>query len=385
MKRETSRSSWASSVATATDSDARHMATACALARRGLGRVWPNPSVGCVIVGASGRVVARGWTRPGGRPHAETEALRAAGSKARGATVYVSLEPCSHHGETPPCADALIAAGVARVVVTMPDPDPRVSGRGIARLRGAGIEVVEGVGRKAAEAINGGFFLKIREGRPLIAVKIATTLDGRIATAAGESQWITAEAARARSHLLRAQFDAIMVGVGTAATDNPALTCRLPGLQNRSPVRVVMDGRRRLPLTTNLVATARRHPTWLVTLEGEHDARFKAFQEAGVEMVEVVADRTGQPDFRIAMHKLAERGLTRVLVEGGGHLIAALLRDRLVDHIYWFRSPGIMGGDGIAAAAPFGVDRLAHMPYFERVETVPLGPDSLETYSRVRE
>lgn len=361
------------------------MAAACALARRGLGRVWPNPAVGCVIVGPDGDVVARGWTRPGGRPHAETEALRAAGSKARGATVYVTLEPCSHHGATPPCADALVTAGVARVVVTMPDPDPRVSGGGLERLRRSGIEVVEGVGRKAAEAINEGFFLKIREGRPLVAVKAATTLDGRIATGAGESQWITGGAARARGHLLRAQFDAIMIGIGTAVADNPTLTCRLPGLQNRSPVRVVVDGRRRLPLTANLVATARRHPTWLVTLEGEHDARFVAFKDAGVEMIEVAPDATGQPDLKVAMAKLAQRGLTRVLVEGGGHLVAALLRDRLIDRLYWFRAPGILGGDGLAVSAPLGFDRLADMPRFERGEMIVLGPDTLEVYHRVRE
>lgn len=361
------------------------MAAACALARRGLGRVWPNPAVGCVIIGVDGDVVARGWTRPGGRPHAETEALRAAGAKARGATVYVTLEPCSHHGATPPCADALVMAGVARVVVPMPDPDPRVSGGGLERLRGAGLEVVEGVGRKAAEAINEGFFLKVREGRPLVALKTATTLDGRIATGGGESEWITGGAARARGHLLRAQFDAIMVGIGTAVADNPMLTCRLPGLQNRSPVRIVVDGRRRLPLTANLVATARKHPTWLVTLEGDRDARFVAFKDAGVEMVEVTPDGTGQPDLKVAMAKLAQRGLTRVLVEGGSRLAAALLRDRLVDRIYWFRAPGIMGGDGLAASAPLGLERLADIPRFERDEVIVLGPDTLEVYRRGRE
>lgn len=356
------------------------MAAACALARRGLGWVWPNPAVGCVIVDAEGRVAGRGWTRPGGRPHAETEALRAAGPRAKGGTAYVTLEPCSHHGETPPCADALVTAGIRRVVSPMTDPDPRVLGSGFKRLRNAGVQVVEGVGRTEAEAINEGFFRRIRDGRPLVALKTATTLDGRIATHSGESQWITGEAARARGHLLRAQHDAIMVGVGTAAEDNPQLNCRLPGLGDRSPVRIVVDGRRRLPLTAKMVATARKQPTWMVTLPGDRDARYTAFVDAGVEMIEVEADSTGQPSLRAAMRSLAQRGLTRVLVEGGGHLSAALLRDRLVDRIYWFRAPGVMGGDGMPVAMPFGVDRLDEMARFERESVVVVGPDTLETY-----
>ena len=358
------------------------MAAARALARRGLGWVWPNPAVGCVILDAEGRVAGRGWTRPGGRPHAETEALRAAGPKARGGTAYVTLEPCSHHGETPPCADALIKAGVKRVVASMMDPDPRVQGTGFRRLREAGIEVIEDFGRKEAEVINEGFFLRVREKRPLIVLKTATTLDGRIATGTGESQWITGEAARKRGHLLRAQFDAIMIGIGTAAADNPMLTCRLPGLENRSPVRIVVDGRRRLPLTAKLVTTANRHPTWMVTLPGNHDARFETFRSAGVEMVEAPPDKNGQPDLKVVMTRLAERGLTRVLVEGGSHLSAALLRDDLVDGIYWFRAAGIMGGDGLPVAAPFGVGHLDEMVRFTSVEVMALGADQLEIYSR---
>lgn len=358
------------------------MAAARALARRGLGWVWPNPAVGCVILDTEGRVAGRGWTRPGGRPHAETEALRAAGPRAHGGTAYVTLEPCSHHGETPPCADALVKAGIKRVVAPMMDPDPRVQGAGFRRLREAGIEVIEDFGRKEAEAINEGFLLRVRERRPLVALKTATTLDGRIATGTGESQWITGEAARKRGHLLRAQFDAIMVGIGTAASDNPMLTCRLPGLENRSPVRIVVDGRRRLPLTSKLVTTASRHPTWLVTLQGNHDARFETFRSAGVEMVEVPPDRYGQPDLKTIVTRLAERGLTRVLVEGGSHLSAALLRDDLIDRIYWFRASGIIGGDGLPVAAPFGVGHLSDMVRFARDDVLALGPDQLEIYSR---
>lgn len=358
------------------------MAAARTLARRGLGWVWPNPAVGCVILDADGRVAGRGWTRPGGRPHAETEALRVAGARASGGTAYVTLEPCSHHGETPPCADALVKAGIKRVVAPMMDPDPRVQGAGFRRLREAGVEVIEDLGRKEAEAINEGFFLRVRANRPLIALKTATTLDGRIATGSGESQWITGEEARQRGHLMRAQFDAIMVGIGTAAADNPMLTCRLPGLENRSPVRIVVDGRRRLPLTAKLVTTANRHPTWMVTLQGNRDARFEAFRSAGVKMVEAPPDQNGQPDLKVVMTQLAERGLTRVLVEGGSHLSAALLRDDLIDRIYWFRAAGIIGGDGLPVAAPFGVGHLDAMVKFARDDVVMLGPDHLEIYSR---
>src|SRR5689334_20006331 len=217
--------------------DLRSMRAALALARRGLGTVWPNPAVGCVIV-SDGRVVGRGWTQPGGRPHGETEALRRAGEAARRATAYVSLEPCCHWGKTPPCVDALIAAGVRRVVVALEDPDPRVAGRGIARLRDAGVEVETGVCTEEAAEINAGFFCRLRLGRPLVTLKLATSLDGRIATRSGESQWITGPPARERSHLLRATHDAILVGTETVIADDPQLTCRLPGLADRSPVRV---------------------------------------------------------------------------------------------------------------------------------------------------
>lgn len=234
-----------------------HMGAALALARRGLGRVWPNPAVGCVIV-KDGHVVGRGFTQSGGRPHAEPVALAMAGDAAQGADVYVSLEPCSHFGKTPPCADTLITAGVARVIAAAVDPDPRVSGRGLARLRDAGVDVVEGVRRDEAEALNAGFFSRVRTGRPLVTLKCATTLDGRIALSNGESKWITGPEARRRGHLLRCDHDAILIGSGTALADDPALTCRLPGLEGCSPVRVVMDGSLRLPVTSALVRSARQ-------------------------------------------------------------------------------------------------------------------------------
>ena len=244
--------------------DRRHMMVALTLARRSLGNVWPNPAVGCVIVGADRSVVGRGWTKPGGRPHAETEALKQAGSWAKGSTAYVTLEPCSHYGETPPCAEALIAADVARVVIAIDDPDARVSGRGIAMLKDAGIDVEIGVGAAAAKKINAGFLLHRREGRPLVTLKTASTLDARIATHGGQSQWITGEEARRRGHLLRKTHDAIVVGIGTALADDPELTCRLPGMEGDSPVRVVVDTHLRLPLKSKVVQSAKKVPTWVV-------------------------------------------------------------------------------------------------------------------------
>lgn len=357
------------------------MAVALGLARRGLGRVWPNPSVGCVIV-KDGRVVGRGWTQPGGRPHAETEALRRAGAAARGATVYISLEPCAHHGKTPPCADALIDAGVARAVVAIEDPFRRVAGRGLERMRSAGIDVVTGVGHDAAAALNAGFFMRIGDARPLFTLKTASTLDGRIATHTGESQWITGAPARARGHALRASADAVMVGVGTALADDPRLDCRLPGLADRSPVRIVVDSRARLPLTSRLVRTARETPTWLLTLAGQ-DARHRAFADAGIEVIEVAPDADGNLDLDVGAGALGDRGLTRVLVEGGGRLAAGLLRAGLVDRLVWFRAPRLIGGDGLPATEAFGVDRLDQAPAFRRIAVVEVGDDVMETYARI--
>src|SRR5918994_6733853 len=234
-------------MAAPSEQDRAHMAAALALSRRGLVNTWPNPAVGCVIV-REGRVVGRGWTQPGGRPHAETEALARAGDQARGATAYVTLEPCSHWGRTPPCCDALIAAGVARVVVATGDPDPRVDGRGMRRLREAGIAVDQGLLEAEARAVIAGFVRRITRGLPLVTLKLATTLDGRIATASGESRWITGAAARRAAHALRARHDAVLVGSGTVLADDPDLTCRLPGMERGVPIaRVVADARLRTP------------------------------------------------------------------------------------------------------------------------------------------
>lgn len=361
--------------------DERYMRIALGLAARGLGNTWPNPAVGCVIV-RDGRIVGRGWTRGGGRPHAETEALLQAGEAARGATAYVTLEPCSHHGRTPPCAEALIAAGIQRCVVALEDPDPRVAGKGLAMLREAGIDVSDGCLGNGAADLNAGFLLNREQNRPLVSLKLAVSLDGRIGAHTGDSKWITNPESRRRTHLLRAQHDAIMVGSNTALQDDPELTCRLPGLPPRLPVRIVLDGRLRLSLTAKVVATARQIPTWLITRSDVDPTRRDAFRDCGVEVIAVDPDAAGFPDLAQAFAELSERGLTRVLVEGGGKLAASLIRADLVDRMIWFRSPSVIGGDGLPAIAGFGIDTVAEAPRWRRVRADILGDDLLETFVR---
>jgi diaminohydroxyphosphoribosylaminopyrimidine deaminase/5-amino-6-(5-phosphoribosylamino)uracil reductase len=361
--------------------DHHHMRAALAIARRGLGATWPNPSVGCVIV-KQGRVVGRAGTAPGGRPHAETQALAQAGAAARGATAYVTLEPCSHHGQTPPCADALIQAGIARVVAAGGDPDPRVAGAGLARLRAAGVAVTEGVLAAEAEAMQIGFLTRIRLGRPTITLKLATTLDGRLATAKGESQWITGPEARRAAHALRGRHDAVMVGAGTVQADNPALTCRIPGFRRTPEIRVVLDSHLRTSLLSHLVNTARTTPTWIIHRADADAARKAAMTAAGVRLLPVPAGSLGV-DLAAALAALGSAGLTRVLVEGGAQVAGALLRAGLVDRLAWFHAPGVMGGDGWPAAQAFGVGALAGMPRFHRLSTTMLGEDMLSEFEPV--
>jgi diaminohydroxyphosphoribosylaminopyrimidine deaminase / 5-amino-6-(5-phosphoribosylamino)uracil reductase len=360
--------------------DPAHMRAALALARRGLGSTWPNPSVGCVVV-KDGRVVGRGTTAPGGRPHAEPQALAMAGAAARGATVYVTLEPCNHTGQTPPCTNALIEAGVACVVVAGSDPDPRVDGAGLARLRAAGIEVVTGMLTAEADAMQAGFLSRIRLGRPMVTLKLATTLDGRIATHSGESQWITGPGARQAGHALRGTHDAVLVGVGTVMTDDPALTCRIPGFRRRPVVRIVVDSHLRSSPSATLIATAATDPTWIIHRDGVPADRLAAFAEMGVTLVEA-AGGEGGVDLEDGLAALGASGLTRVLVEGGAQIAAALLRAGLVDRLAWFHAPGIMGGDGWPAAQAFGVDTLGAMPRFVRDGQRIIGDDMLTEYRR---
>jgi diaminohydroxyphosphoribosylaminopyrimidine deaminase / 5-amino-6-(5-phosphoribosylamino)uracil reductase len=356
--------------------DLRRMRSALRLAERSLGNVAPNPAVGCVIVSPDGRVVARGRTKEGGRPHAETVALEAAGAAAQGATVYVTLEPCSHHGETPPCAAALVASGVARVVVAIGDPDARVDGRGIARLREAGIRVDVGVLEHEAAELNRGFFLRTSSERPLVTLKIAQSLDGRAATASGESKWITSEAARAYGHLLRARHDAILIGIETALADDPELTCRIPGLERRSPVRVVLDSRLRLSEWSKLAQTACDVPTLVFTSKTTGGP----LEASGVEIVQVERDVRGRPDVGLVLKALAARGVTRLLVEGGASVQASFLDRGLADRLEVFGAPMVLGGGGRPSIDAVAALSLDEAPRFRRTGLKVLGTDVLESF-----
>ena len=361
--------------------DRRWMTAALDIGRRGLGTTAPNPSVGCVLV-KEGRVVGRGWTQPGGRPHAEAEALGRAGAEARGATAYVTLEPCAHHGRTPPCAEALIGAGVARVVTALEDPDSRVAGSGLARLAAAGIAVKSGVCADIAACDLGGYLMRQRAGRPRFSLKLATSLDGRIATAAGDSRWITGTLARARGHALRASHDAVLIGIGTALADDPMLTCRLPGVR-RQTLRIVLDSQARLPADSRLAQTAAEHPVWKFTTAGE--AAGNTTGEAPVRRFSAAADSTGRPDPEAVAAALGAEGLNDVLVEGGGQVAASLMRAGLADRLYWFRAGLVLGGDARPAVGALGLDRVADAGGWRLRSRKPCGGDLLETWHRERE
>ncbi len=353
-------------------SDESLMRLALSLGRRGHGNTWPNPAVGCVIV-QSGRVVGRGWTQPGGRPHAEVVALAQAGAAAQGATAYVTLEPCAHHGRTPPCAEALVAAGVSRVVVALGDPDPRVNGQGIARLRAAGIEVSEGVCADEARVDQAGFLSRVTRGRPVVTLKLATSLDGRIATASGESQWITGPEARRYVHALRMRHDAVMIGAGTARADDPTLTVRDVGARHQ-PVRVVLSRHLDLPLDSNLARTAREVPLWLVHGDRAQPETRAAWESVGATLIEAPVVR-GALDPGAVLTALGDAGLTRVFCEGGGGLAASLLAEGLVDDYIGFTAGVALGAEGWPSLAAMGVGRLAEAPRLALVETRVLGGD----------
>ncbi|MFW5642316.1 MAG: bifunctional diaminohydroxyphosphoribosylaminopyrimidine deaminase/5-amino-6-(5-phosphoribosylamino)uracil reductase RibD [Roseicyclus sp.] len=355
--------------------DVRWMRLALALGRRGRGRVWPNPAVGCVVV-KDGRVLGRGRTQDGGRPHAETVALGQAGAEAMGATAYVTLEPCNHAGRTPPCVDALIAASVARVVITATDPDPRTNGAGIARLRAAGIAVTTGVLEAEARADHAGFFSRVRRGRPWMHLKLAATLDGRIATATGESRWITGPEARHWVHGQRACHDAVMVGAGTARADDPRLTVRGFGTVPQ-PVRIVLSRRLDLPLEGYLAATARDVPLWLLHGRDARDEARAAWQERGARLIEVSSVEGGQMDLAAAMAALGEAGVTRVFCEGGGSVAAALLAGDLVDEVSLVTAGCALGAEGMPALGAMGVAALVEAPRMRLSALRRLGADVL--------
>ncbi len=324
--------------------------------------------------------MGRGWTQPGGRPHAEADALARAGKAARESTAYVTLEPCAHWGRTPPCADALVQAGIGRAVVAIEDPDPRTSGTGIGRMRDAGVAVTVGVESAAAAEVAAGFLLRVRQGRPLFTLKVATSLDGAIAATGGASRWVTGEGARARGHLLRANHDAIMIGVGTAIADDPLLTVRIGRMRGRSPLRIVVDARLDLPPESALARSAQDYPLWVATGNAVDRDRAERLERLGIRILRLPLDYTGRVSLPHLARALGRAGLTRVLVEGGGRLSAGLFRARLVDRVTWFRAPLILGGDGVAAVASIDAGSPAEGVELRHVDTMPVDRDVLETY-----
>jgi diaminohydroxyphosphoribosylaminopyrimidine deaminase / 5-amino-6-(5-phosphoribosylamino)uracil reductase len=358
--------------------DARFMALALALGRRGLGRAWPNPAVGAVIV-KDGVIVGRGWTQPGGRPHAETEALVRAGAAAGGATLYVTLEPCSHYGKTAPCADAIVKVGIARVVSALVDPNPEVAGAGHWRLAQAGIVVEVGIGAEEARRAHAGHIRRVEAGRPHVIFKLAVSADGKVASSDRRPAPITGEAARARVHLMRSRSDAVLTGIGTVIADDPLLTCRLPGMS--SPVRVVLDGKLRLPRASKLVATARQVPLWVVASEAAEPVREEALAAQGADIARVAATG-GRLDLADVLKLLARRGITRVMVEGGPILAAAFLRADLVDEAALFRSPNVIGPQGIDALDGLSLSALTRSPRLKALGSEAIGADTVETFER---
>jgi diaminohydroxyphosphoribosylaminopyrimidine deaminase/5-amino-6-(5-phosphoribosylamino)uracil reductase len=362
--------------------DQRFMQLALALGRRGQGRTWPNPAVGAVVV-KDGVILGRGWTQPGGRPHAEPVALARAGEAARGATLYVTLEPCAHVGKSPPCADAIIAAGIKRVVSAIEDPNPEVAGQGHARLRAAGIAVDIGLDALEAAHDHAGHFRRIRDKRPLVILKLAVSADDKIGAAGRKPIAISGEAAKARMHLLRAQCDAILVGIGTVQADDPLLTCRLPGMEARSPVRVVLDRALRIAGTSRLVHSARATPLWVMTSDVSEAPAAMKLGAAGAQVIRVPT--TSAPpglDLMGVLHASAQKGITRLLVEGGARVASSFVAAGLVDEVWLLRGPDTVGTDGVAALEALPLSAITGSPTFKQRASESLQNDTLTIYER---
>lgn len=359
--------------------DGDHMAHALRLAARGLGRCWPNPSVGCVLV-KDGRIIGRGTTGPGGRPHAERIALAQAGGAAQGATAYVTLEPCAHHGKTSPCAEALVAAGVARVVTALTDPDPRVAGGGHAILRAAGISVTEGVQADQAARVTQGFLKRVTRGLPFVTLKLAASLDARTAMASGESRWITGPEARAHVHLLRLTHDAVLVGGATARADDPDLTVRHLG-GTAQPLRLVLDSRLTHSPDSRLGRSAGAHPVWLLHSDAAPEANRRAWKAAGARLLPCPATSEGRIDLQAAFRLLAQEGLTRVLVEAGATLAAALVKESLADDLALYSAGRLLGAEARPLLGPLGISALSDTPRLTLRESRQIGVDQFSLWS----
>jgi diaminohydroxyphosphoribosylaminopyrimidine deaminase / 5-amino-6-(5-phosphoribosylamino)uracil reductase len=363
-------------------SDARFMAAALALGRRGLGQCAPNPAVGALIV-RDNVILGRGVTARGGRPHAEALAIAEAGPDARGATLYVTLEPCAHQGRGSPCAPSIVTAGIARVVSAIEDPDPRTAGEGHALLRAAGVAVTIGIGAEAARADHRGHILRVTRGRPMVTLKLARTADGY---AAGDEHdprlAITGEAANLRVQAMRLTHDAIMIGIGTALADDPLLTVRLPGAEVFKPLRVVLDSHLRLPPRSRLCATAGEFATLVIAADAAPDERRQGLEGAGVAVARVAADAGGHVDLSAALRLLAQRGVTRVFSEGGPTIGAALIAQGLANEVVLFTALKPLGRPGVEALEQAAMDRLSDPGIYREVEVANYGADAMRRLER---
>ena len=363
--------------------DQRFMQLALTLGRRGQGRTWPNPAVGALVV-KDGVIIGRGWTQPGGRPHAEPEALKAAGEAARGATLYATLEPCSHLGKSPPCTDAIIAAGIGRVVSAIEDPNPEVAGQGHAKLRAAGIAVDIGLGAAEAARDHAGHIRRVRDKRPHVTLKLAVSSDDKIGAAGRKPVAISGDAAKARVHLLRAQCDAVLVGIGTVLADDPLLTCRLPGMEARSPVRVVLDRSLRIPGSSRLVHSARQTPLWVMTSNLSEAPAAMKLGAAGAQVIRVAAATTPPGlDLQAVLHALSGKGVTRLLVEGGARVASSFVAAGLVDEVWLLRGADAIGAGGVAALGTLPLTAITQSSGFKLRASESLQKDTLTIYERI--
>lgn len=354
------------------------MSIALKLAERNLGLVAPNPTVGCVIV-KYGVIIGEGQTAPGGRPHAETVALKNVKMSPQDAIMYVTLEPCCHQGVTGPCTEEIIKSKIKRVVVAAVDPDKRVSGGGIKKLRESGVEVEQGVMQEEAEKLNIGFFTTRKLHRPWITCKMATTLDGKIASVSGDSKWITQDDTREWVHEIRAKYDAVMIGSNTLVSDDPLLTCRIPGLEERSPVRIIIDSQQRLRETHKIAKTADKVKTWIITNK-EVEKKLQ-----NVNYLKVNSNSDGKVCLKDAVEKVAsEVGITRLLVEGGGGLLTELLKENVIDRLIICRSGKIIGNDGVPCVGDLGIPTISKSLRFKKVEVMEFSEDVVEIWDKTQ-
>ena len=358
------------------------MRSALSLAKRGLGRCSPNPSVGCLILDRSNNLIGMGRTSDKGRPHAEMNALKSLTASAKGGTAIVTLEPCAHSDTSPSCAELLVNAGIKHVIIATLDPDIRTNGKGVKLFKKAGIKVSLGLLKETALDINAGFIYRLKYNRPLVSLKIASSLDGKIATVTGKSKWITGELSRMHGHSLRANHDVILVGINTVLKDDPKLNCRIKGLEKYSPVRVIVDSSLSIPLESKVLKNLSKIPTIIWTEKNINSPKKKILVDMGVELIELEKVKN-KLNLIKGLNSLSEKGFNKVLVEGGSEISASLIANSLIDKVFLYRSGIFIGGDGLSGIASYNIDNLELAKRYGLIKTRVLDDDILEEWSLV--